>query len=274
MQKVYVRKKYNTIKSFDKIKRYIREIPLLGHVLVRIALLLGYRKKIEPFVFVRKPIPNSIENKEMQALIQVKNLLEYTKLSGHFYAAANFPAGYHTLEIFGEVFQGRRNPRKRFQNIEYDFNNRTVLDIGSNQGGMLFELADKIKWGVGIDYDSRMINAALKIRALQGHNHLDFYHFNLEKEPLPLIYDLMPEPKVDIVFLLAVCRWIKNWREVITFASEISDNLLIETNGATEQEQKAQKDFFTDIYKHIVLISDNSRDDPERSDRKLYLCKK
>jgi hypothetical protein len=139
---------------------------------------------------------------------------------------------------------------------------------------MLFELAHQVKWGVGIDYDKRMINAALKICSLEGHSHLDFYHFDLEKDPLMMIKDLLPETRVDMVFLLAICRWIKNWREVISFSAEISDTLLIELNSVTEEEKEVQKQYFEGIYNQITLISENSFDDPERSDRKLYLCRK
>ena len=57
-----------------------------------------------------------------------------------------------------------------------------MLDIGCNQGGMLYELSNRIKYGVGIDYDSRMINVANKIKSHNKLNHLDYYVFDLEKE--------------------------------------------------------------------------------------------
>lgn len=204
---------------------------------------------------------------------QILNLLNYTKTSGSSYNGQDFPAGYHTVDIKGFHAAGQRHPKERFGIIPYDFTGKTVLDIGSNQGGMLFNIADKISQGVGIDYDYRLVNAANRIRSYTDTRNLGFYVFDLEKEELGLIKDFVPQGRVDIVFLLAVCMWIKNWKRVIDFAQSISDSLLFESNGE-EAQQDEQLAYLRSHYKNIQLLSEKSLDDKSQQNRKLYFCRK
>jgi len=120
------------------------------------------------FEFVRKKITAKYEPVEKTELAKISNLLEYTKASGQKYSARIYPAGYHTIKLFGKELKGQRDPKKRIEKTPFDFYDKTVLDIGSNQGAMLFELADKIKWGVGLDYDYRMVNVANRISHVIG----------------------------------------------------------------------------------------------------------
>ena len=203
--------------------------------------------------------------------VRVLNVLNYTKISGSAYAAESSPAGYQTVEIGGEIFEGRRNPAQRLRLVPYDFAGKSVLDIGSNQGGMLIEIAHAIKAGVGIDYDSRMINAANLLRSLKKIHNIDFYVFDLERDDLELVTDFFSEPQVDIVFLLSICRWVKNWREIIDFSARISGRLLFESNGSRE-EQDRQIDYINCKYNECLLLKETSCDDARRADRKLYLC--
>ena len=143
---------------------------------------------------------------------RVMNLLSYTKKSGVSYSGGKFNTGYHSFNIKGYEFAGQRNPKLRFENLPFSLKGLSVLDIGCNQGGMLHAFSDEIKHGVGIDYDSRMINVANKIKSYTEANNLDFYVFNLENENLDYIRDFLKEEKVDLAFLLSICMWIENWK--------------------------------------------------------------
>lgn len=214
----------------------------------------------------------AFKREEGGSVIQpVLNLLNYTKTSGSTYDGQDFPAGYHTLELKNLKLAGQRHPRERFDSLPFDFVGKTVLDIGCNQGGMLFELSSKIAHGVGIDYDPRVINAANRIRSYADTHNLDFYVFNLEKEDLNLIKDFVPEGTVDIVFLLAVCMWIKNWKQVISLAREISNNLLFESNGREEQQDE-QVAYLRSCYKNANMLREKSADDAGQKSRRLYIC--
>lgn len=199
---------------------------------------------------------------------QIINLLNYTKTSGSIYNGQDFPAGYHTINVSGLFLQGQRNLEERYARIPFDFTGKSVIDMGCNQGGMLFAIADKIKSGTGIDYDSRVINAANKIRGYTKNNHIEFYTFNMEKEDLDLVRDFIPAGKVDVAFLLAVCVYLSNWRDVIDMTTKIADNLLFEANGKPDQ-QRQQHEHLRTRYKTVRLLSSDSDD---RHVRNLYWC--
>lgn len=202
---------------------------------------------------------------------QTLNLLNYTKVSGSGYDATQCPAGYHTFVLDGEVVQGRRDPALRLAAAPFDFTDKTVLDIGCNQGGMLLTLGQKLKSGIGLDFDSRMINVAQVLRAENSLHSLNFFVFDLENDDINLIHDFLPEPRVDIVFLLAMCRWLSNWQQVIDFAASISPCLLFESNGSQAQQDE-QIAYIQATYSSCELLSAKSVDDPLRADRALYLC--
>jgi SAM-dependent methyltransferase len=255
----------------------IKKNPLINSVTIRIkkvldALFVNKADSISVLPYSHRSIHRSL-NSEEKMLLQVQNLLNYTKNSGVSYSATKYPAGYHTIKLFGKTLIGQRDPYKRLINIDFDFNGKTVLDIGTNQGGMVFSVSDRIKWGVGIDYDSRMINTANKIKSCKKLNNLDFFVFDVENEPHELILDFMPDIEIDIIFLLSVCMWIKNWRDLVEFCSENSKTLLFESNGSNNQQLEQEKALQLN-YDHVILVAKNSDDDPVQKNRKLFFCKK
>ncbi len=201
---------------------------------------------------------------------KVLNLVAYTKTSGSPYDAKVFPAGYHTLRIGGREIKGQRDASQRLQGVPFEFAGATVLDLGCNQGGMLLALADQIKCGVGVDYDPRMVNIANRIRSHSGAHNLDFYVFDLDHENLNLLRNFVPGA-IDIVFLLAVCEWLKYWKSVVDTARSIATTMLFETNGPA-QMQADQEAYLRLAYGDVFKVRDASPDDPSESRRKLFLC--
>jgi SAM-dependent methyltransferase len=206
----------------------------------------------------------------MSDLEKIKNLLTYTVTSGKSYNGRHHETGYHTLKINGQVLPGQRNPGQRLSTVKYDFTNKVVLDIGSNQGGMLFEIADKIKYGIGIDFDPRLVNVANRISNTNKYN-IDFYNFNLDKEDFNLINNLNRENNIDVVFLLAVCMWIKPWKELIAWVKQNSNYCLFETNGKSKQ-QAEQIDYLNKTFRSVEILAESSQDDPKQKKRKLLWC--
>jgi len=256
-------------------KHKFKDLPVIGSILWRLVRGLRDAGRVlrgrgpRKYVFRRAEPASQGAQRHAQ---QIVNLLNYAKASESTYSGENFPAGYHSLDIGGLKLEGQRNPRERLGLVPFDFAGKSVLDIGCNQGGMLFALADKISYGVGIDYDRRLINAANRIRLHAGLGKLGFYVFDLENEDLNLIRDFVPDEKVDIVLLLAVCMWIKNWRQVIDFAVEVSRQMLFESNGSVEQ-QTEQVDYLRVKYRDVQLLSGQSLDDRSQKSRCLYLCR-
>lgn len=199
------------------------------------------------------------------------NLVAYTTTNDVTYNAKDFQGGYHTLRIAGHEFRGQRDPEQRLHGVPFSFDGASVLDLGCNQGGMLFSIADRIKFGVGVDYDYKMINTANWISAYLKASNLNFYVLDLERENLELLKNFIPGKRVDIVFLLSVCMWIKNWKEVISFVRSISTTLLFESNGSVEQ-QREQEAYLRTTYAAVTLVREASTDDPGQQERRLFLC--
>ncbi len=254
------------------VYKFIKKIPIIGNIFLKFKNFINSPKKysVKDEHFKRVKVNEKYEFQENE-LIRISNLLNYTKISGSSYSASKYPAGYHSFEIFGQTLIGQRNPKKRFSNLNINFEGKRVLDIGSNQGGMLFFLRDKIELGVGIDYDPRMTNVANRIANAINKNNLQFYVFDLENEPLELITDFIPGGKVDIIFLLSVCMWVENWRSVIAYSSKLTNQMIFESNGTKEQQLKQEKEI-KKYYSKVILISDQSDDDPHQKNRRLFLC--
>jgi hypothetical protein len=202
---------------------------------------------------------------------QVLSAIGYASLAEVAYSGEAFSIGYHSLSLGGRYFRGQRDCAARLEHVPYDFSGKTVLDLGTNRGGMLHCLADKIKIGIGIDYDYKCINAATLVKELNGTDNLHFYTFDMDRENLNVIDHFLLDSKVDICFLLAICLWVKNWPNVIRFAARTADTLLFETNG-TEEQKGEQADFVRTCYATVELVSAKSNDDPDQKDRSLYLC--
>lgn len=254
------------------LRSYAKRIPFLVSIVQasRQRRKMKRRSKQPPYPFTRKQWQDHSKPDEMRRQ-QALNLLDYTKTSGTAYAARKCPAGYHEITIHGETFAGQRSPQERLQHIPIDFHGKSLLDIGCNQGGMIFALQEQVKWAVGVDYDYKMINACNFINNAFGTPESRFYVFDIDKDPHDLLLDFLPENRVDIVFLLAVCMWVKNWRDLIRFCARISDQMVFETNG-TDKQQRDQIKFLNETYSSVKLLSSSSSDDDARNKRQLLIA--
>jgi hypothetical protein len=168
--------------------------------------------------------------------------------------------GYHSFDLQTIHIQGQRNPLKRFEKIKqfYDFTNKSVLDLGCNTGGMLFHIPE-IKRGIGIDYDQNCIDSCSTFTYwlrytcdLSFHkadlNMFDCKSFCKEKDFQP-----------DIIFLLSLGSWVKNWKQLYEDCFQQAPYILLEINNV--HEGNAQLDYFKELGGTITLISDKSDDD-------------
>ena len=219
---------------------------------------------------------------------KIKNLIDHKKYSEKQkdYAGKTFDSGYHALNLKGLKLDGQRDPAKRTNSIPIDFTNKTVLDIGCNSGGILFSIQDKIKHGVGVDYDYKIINFANKVAKTENYDNIDFYTFDLDSDDFDNMNYYSNEPKkYDVIFLLAVCMWIEKWPELIEWVRANCDICIFETNGNRKQQDKQQAKLRTE-FKSVELLDNNSADDvgylQDRHDtgkskkhpgRSLYICR-
>lgn len=229
------------------------------------------RRRCQPEVIFRRDCSSDLERDNESGFVRLKNLTNYAKTSGSSYSAHDYEFGYHEMRFGNRVLPGRRNPAKRLELLSLDFSGKSVLDIGCNQGGMLFGIEVPIKWGVGLDYDKRMINLCNFQRSAGKVNNIDFYVFDIDSDPHDLIRDFLPEPRVDVVFLLSVCMWVEKWRELIDLCSDISTTMVFESNG-TDAQQEEQIAYLWTKYANVRKLTEASDDDPKQKKRMLYVA--
>lgn len=132
------------------------------------------------------------------------------------------------LELFGineEVLRGK-----------------TLLDLGSHTGAMIFE-AQKFKpsQSLGVEYDEDKVEIANRIAAYCGLNNVKFICKNIDKLKSQDI-----SGKFDIVFCLAIEAHVKN-----------KESLYRLLNKVTNEEVYFEGNSTTDIDSVKSLLSDN-----------------
>ena len=176
------------------------------------------------------------------------------------------------MVLKGQMFRGQRECKDRLSNIPFEFGGKVVVDLGCNSGGMLHALSDTIKFGYGFDFNPKCVNAAQAVKSINCVNNLEFYNFDLDNDDLKMMPILTLRKPVDICFLLSVCMWLTNWREVVRHAVLLADNLLFESNGS-EKQQTEQFNLLQNYFDKVDQLTDSSPDDLLQSSRRLYLCR-
>lgn len=205
------------------------------------------------------------------AIDAVETALKSTKALAHYNGWANSRTdyGYHSFNLFNLNFTGQRNPLQRLTKMRehYDFKDKTVVDIGCNSGGMLFHLLE-IKQGLGIDFDKNCIAACETIKQnLHVFDHLHFQEHDLDKDDNA---DILQSIRPDVILLLSMGSWVKNWRELYELVLEQRAVIFLETNN--DKEGLPQLCFFEEKGCQITLVSDKSDDDSTGNfTRKMYV---
>jgi len=204
-------------------------------------------------------------------LTKVLDALKATTQKVHYNGWSNGRTqfGYHSFEIYNFKVTGQRNPKARLDLMRkfYNFENKSVVDLGCNTGGMLFHLFE-INKGVGVDFDINCVNASQTIKKeLKIFDNLEFQQKDLNDTDIDI---LLEKAKPDLVFLLSLGSWVKNWAYLYTTVLKFTSTVILETNNS--QEGKAQLDLFRNLDASITLISSESNDDiTKNTGRQTYL---
>jgi len=176
--------------------------------------------------------------------------------------------GYHSFNIGNINLKGQRTPKIRIEQLRkyYDFRNKTVLDLGCNNGGMLFHLPE-IRRGVGVELDKRCINCANQLKRLfQFTYELEFLEKDLNN-PLDI------KERFDVAFLFSLGSWIKNWRGLYSHTLRLAETVFLETNN--DEEGIEQIIYMKELGFKVSIIIENSKDDNTGNfKRKTYLLKR
>ena len=115
----------------------------------------------------------------MKSTDSILKVLDYTKSNKKWFDDKELIAGYHSVRIDGDVYKGQRDPEKRLAKVGYEFKGKRVLDVGCSNGGLLHALSDQLSFGVGVDFNSKCINAANALKAVNHIDNIHFYTFDL-----------------------------------------------------------------------------------------------
>lgn len=172
-----------------------------------------------------------------------------------------FTSTYTKIYYKGELIaDGLRDPLERINAMPIDFTNKTVLDLGCNCGGTLFAIADKIKQGWGNDINPDAISFAKTLSREHNVNNLSFKVVDLNK------WQSANLPKTDILFALAIAKWIPTWKEIIKYLDP--KICIFEAHG----KKNMMPDQLQWLNKHFKIV-DLLLEGYEDTKRKLYICK-
>lgn len=198
-------------------------------------------------------------------------ILDCTKSNKQWFDEKAFVAGYQSVTIHGQTFKGQRDTSSRLAKVPYDFHDKVLLDVGCSTGALLHHLAPLLRFGVGLDFNPKCINAANALKAVNHVTNVHFYAFDLDKDDLALLQTFLLNLRVDLCLFLNLSLWVKRWKQVLASCSELTTTLLFEAHGNVD-EQRDQMAFVRTLFTDITPLSATSEDDPTYSKRSLYLC--
>ncbi|MCH1640499.1 class I SAM-dependent methyltransferase [Paenibacillus timonensis] len=112
----------------------------------------------------------------------------------------------------------------KFQITKQDINTKSILDLGCNAGGMIFEL-QKFDPGYckGIEYDIDKVNLAKKISAFEGLYNVEFIQEDIDEIKI----DNWNVTEYDVVLCLAIEKHVKNKNKLFDLLGRVTKGMLL-----------------------------------------------
>ncbi|SDC34022.1 class I SAM-dependent methyltransferase [Shouchella lonarensis] len=165
----------------------------------------------------------------------------FRKKQGRLVPKKTMPYATFSLPTI-EVKTAHRNSTRRLQQFEMnesDLRNKTLLDLGSHCGSMIFESQKlKPKMCLGIEYDEDKVHVAKKIAAFAGLNHVQFKQGDLEKLSLK---DL--NHSFDVVYCLSIDAHVQNKEHLYRLLESVTKELLLFEMNTLTPPKETIKDF-------------------------------
>lgn len=121
---------------------------------------------------------------------------------------------YHSFSIHGVNIRAQRDCGVRLNEYRkhFSFANKNILDFGCNVGGMMIH-AHECYRGVGVDYDSHVIEAGQNIiKILDVSEKYSYIRHDFDKDnSMDLLNnEIFANFKPDVIFILSLQAWIKD----------------------------------------------------------------
>ena len=176
------------------------------------------------------------------------------------------------LSVDPEVTQ--RDSKKRLKKVgldERDLKGSSLLDLGSNIGGSLFEAQNfgPVR-SLGVEFDENKVVLASKIAAYNGLKGVDFLQADIDEVTVEKL-----NGPYDVVFCLAIIDHVKKKDQLYDLLGDITTKVLFyEGNGKTPREDieaELKKQGFKEV-NYIGLCDDDCL--PDNNTRPVYIARK
>jgi SAM-dependent methyltransferase len=139
------------------------------------------------------------------------------------------------LEVLPE--EAQRDSARRFEQFgigPMQIEGKSVLDLGSNVGGILFALQPFApSHCLGIEYDAEKVASAQKVAAYNGLHNVEYRQGDIDHLQVGSVGG-----PFDVVLCLAVEKHIQDQTRLFRFLGEVtSETLFFEGNSTTNPEQ-------------------------------------
>ena len=188
--------------------------------------------------------------------------------TGKVYASFNLP--YLSVSIE----EAQRNSELRIEQMgisEETVSGKTLLDLGCNVGGMLFQSQHfKPRYCLGIEYDEGKVRLAERVAAYNGLNNFQFLQGDIEN----ISFESFGEP-FDVVYCLAIEGHIQNKENLYRFLAQITSEVLYFEGNSNTDPITSQKEFLKNGFVSAEIIGTSQDDFVEKNNcRPLLIAKK
>jgi len=170
------------------------------------------------------------------------------------------------------IYDAQRDTQKRLDKFgitEKYIGDKTVLDLGSNVGGMLLGIEKyKPKYGVGLEYLKNQVDVANKIATLEGFSNINFVCGDIDELDGNL-------RTFDVVFCFAINKHVKDEDKLYdTLGKVAGKKLYFEGNDGTNNEYVIKR--LTEVgFKDIEYIGVYDDDIKKKNNvRPLFIANK
>lgn len=190
----------------------------------------------------------------------------HTCRAGRIYSSFNLP---HFTVHRSEAQRDNSKRLQRFGLNAETVKGRTVLDLGSNVGGVLFEI-QKCQPGecVGIEYDADKVEVARKIAAYNALHNVRFLRSNIDK--------LTPDEiggVFDIVLCLAIEAHLKKKSRLFRLLAQVTSGLLCFEGNSSSDPNEITKSLKENGFKYVEFLGFSDDDCiPDNNCRPLFIA--
>tara|TARA_R100000808_G_C2155395_1_gene167787 strand:+ start:13232 stop:14374 length:1143 start_codon:yes stop_codon:yes gene_type:complete len=133
---------------------------------------------------------------------------------------------YRHIQIGDRVYMGKDGDKNRTPNYIIDmfggdyFNNKSVLDLGTAAGAILFNIQDKILKGTAVDIDDKKLNIGIDIAEKNNIDNINFILSKLE----PFLSET--KESYDCIFLLNILHHVQTPYKILDLVAELSNDMI------------------------------------------------